>query len=262
MKHIPWAFTIIESLPLPTIKRLAPEMASFIEQKMISADQVKKIIAGENQDWRGKQHPTIFHAALDSKLPPHEKSIERLADDAQMLVMAGTVTTAAALDIITYHLLTQPSTLRKLKNELLAILPSVDDVGKVPLSKIEALPYLTGVIKEGCRLSYGVSTRLQRVDPEHPIVFRDKKADREWVIPAGTPVGMTSVQLHHDEENFPESRRFMPERWLGSEGRRLDRYLVTFSKGTRSCLGINLAYGEMYLVLAGLWYVDPPSYFD
>jgi cytochrome P450 len=34
---------------------------------------------------------------------------------------------------------------------------------------------------------------------------------------------------------------------------RLDRYLVSFSKGSRSCLGINLAYAEMYLWLSGLF---------
>ena len=34
---------------------------------------------------------------------------------------------------------------------------------------------------------------------------------------------------------------------------RLDRYLLSFSKGSRICLGINLAYQELYLVLAAVF---------
>ena len=75
--------------------------------------------------------------------------------------------------------------------------------------------------------------------------------DRDWVIPPGTPVSMTSALIHHDESIFPESYDFQPERWIGNPG--LDRYLVSFSKGSRSCVGINLAYAEMYLWLAGVF---------
>lgn len=71
------------------------------------------------------------------------------------------------------------------------------------------------------------------------------------VIPPGTPVGMTSVLMHHDESIFPDSKSFLPERWLDNP--QLDKYLVSFSKGSRQCLGISLAYAEMYLVLAGIF---------
>jgi len=52
---------------------------------------------------------------------------------------------------------------------------------------------------------------------------------------------MTSVLIHHNEEIFPESYKFKPERWLEKrpEGApSLDRYLVSFSKGSRQCLGM------------------------
>ena len=57
-----------------------------------------------------------------------------------------------------------------------------------------------------------------------------------------------------DPAIFPEPQTFNPDRWLkaADEGKRLDRYLVTFSKGPRSCIGINLAYSEMYLGVAAL----------
>jgi cytochrome P450 len=64
---------------------------------------------------------------------------------------------------------------------------------------------------------------------------------------------MTSNLVHHDERVFPNSHDFQPERWLDNP--RLDRYLVSFGKGGRACLGINLAYAELYLTLAALFRV-------
>jgi cytochrome P450 len=55
---------------------------------------------------------------------------------------------------------------------------------------------------------------------------------------------MTSILIHHNEEIFPESYEFKPERWLKKrpEGAPpLDRYLVSFSKGSRQCVGMKCA---------------------
>ncbi|KAJ8128196.1 hypothetical protein O1611_g5439 [Lasiodiplodia mahajangana] len=253
IKHIPWVYDVMKALPDSLVQWLQPALASFLELRRTARAQIKNIMDGENEEWRGKTHPTIFHAILDSKLPPQEKSVERLTEEAQVLVMAGTLTTASMLELMTFWLLRQPETLQKLKNELRTVMPSISDIGKVPLATLEALPYLTAVIKEGLRLGYGVSTRLQRIDPDKPIVFRDKTTGKEWIIPPKTSVGMTSVQLHHNEENFPDSKKFIPERWLQSNGKRLDKYLVSFCKGSRACVGINLAYGELYLTMACMW---------
>lgn len=253
MKHVPWVNDLLKALPMPLARALHPALASFLDQKLSSEAHVKRIIAGENREWRDKEHPTIFHAVLDSKLPSHEKTVGRLADDAQMMVMAGTLTTASTLEVITFWLLRKPNTLQKLKDELRTVMPSAEDVGRVPLTTLEGLQYLTAIIKEGLRLSYGVSTRLQRIEPNKPMVFKDKTTGREWMIPPKTPVGMTSVQIHQNEDIFTDSAEFIPERWLGSNGKALEKYLVSFCKGSRICLGVNLAYGELYLVLACVW---------
>lgn len=126
-----------------------------------------------------------------------------------------------------------------------------DPETRASLPVLEKLPYLVAVVQEAIRLSYGVSSRLQRVSPEKPMLFTDSSNGKEWSIPPNTPVGMTSALIHHDESIFPNAASFVPERWLGNA--RLDRYLVSFSKGSRQCLGINLAYVEMYLCLATLF---------
>lgn len=167
--------------------------------------------------------------------------------DGQVTVIAGTLTTAWCLSVSTYHLLTLPSVLRKLKAELATAIP--ESGAYVPLATLEQLPYLTACVQEGLRLSCGVSSRLQRVCPDEQLVFKDGK--KEWIIPVNTPVGMTSLLMHYDESVFPDPTSFRPERWL--ENPRLDKYLIAFSRGSRQCIGINLAYAEIYLGLATIF---------
>jgi cytochrome P450 len=50
---------------------------------------------------------------------------------------------------------------------------------------------------------------------------------------------------------FPDPETFRPKRWVEA-GTRLDKYLVSFGKGTRQCVGINLAYAELYLTVAAV----------
>ena len=112
-------------------------------------------------------------------------------------------------------------------------------------SDLEQLPYLSAIITEGLRIGYGVTHRLQRLFPDTTLQY-DK-----YAIPASTPVSMTSVLIHDDPSLFPDPRTFKPERFL--ENPWLKKYLVVFSRGTRQCAGLNLAYAELYLGLAAVF---------
>ena len=150
-----------------------------------------------------------------------------------------------------YHLLTSPETLRKLKAELKSIIPPASSY--TPLAELEQLQYLSAVIKETLRLSYGVPSRLYRVSPDKTLIFAERSSGKQWVIPPGTAVAMSTYLIHHDESIFPESYKFLPERWLDPTKPRLDQYLVSFTKGTRQCLGMNLAYAELYIGLSAIF---------
>jgi len=214
-------------------------------------DQIKSIRDGRNEAYKDHDHPTIFVSILDSKLPEQEKQDVRLSDEAHVLTMAGTITTSWVLEIIMFWLIRQLETLRKLKEELTSAIPELDMVGTIPLPVLDNLPYLNAVMKEGFRLTYGISCRLARIDPDSPMIFTTGK--KQYTIPAGTPVGMTSVQIHHDESIFPDSRKFSPERWLDGKNKAIDKSLVGFNAGSRQCLGINLANVELCLALGAIW---------
>jgi cytochrome P450 len=145
-------------------------------------------------------------------------------------------------------LLTLPHVLRKLKAELTAAIP--DTSVSVPLATLEQLPYLTATIHEALRLSCGVSSRLQRIAPDEDLIFHDD-GGKDWVIPRGTPVGMTSTLMHYDAKYFADPTTFRPERFIEDPG--LTKFLIPFSKGSRQCIGINLAYAEIYLALVTIW---------
>ncbi|KAL5346712.1 hypothetical protein ACLOAV_008419 [Pseudogymnoascus australis] len=253
MKHAPWLNVVFQSLP-DQITRLAhPSLAAFLAQRKHIVDQIVGIKNGANTSNKGLSHDTIFHEILDSKLPEEEKSVRRLSNEAEVLVLAGTLTTALVLDLSTFYLLRKPKALRRLKTELRAAI-SVRDKAN-PIASLEHLPYLNAVIKESLRLTYGVAGRLARM-PQEPLHFTNRSTGQEWIIPAGTPIGMSIAQLHHDETNFPNSHEWIPERWLNEKGdldHKLDKYLLSFTRGSRQCLGMHLGYSELYLVLSAIW---------
>jgi cytochrome P450 len=189
---------------------------------------------GEDKAHTNAQYPTIFHELLKSNLPPQEKSLSRLDDEALGTIGAGATTIAWALVTASFHLTNNPSILKKLQTELKAAIP--DPTIEPDLPQLEKLPYLSACIQEGIRLSYGLAARHARVSPDKATKYK------EWTIPAGTPVSMTIVDVHHDEHIYPNSRSFIPERWLDNpkteEGESLSRYFVSFGKGSRSCIGI------------------------
>ena len=217
--------------------------------------QVKAIMSGNGNDHKeAYSSPTIFHELINSDIPAGERSLSRLIDEGITLIGAGTVTTAHFLSTTAYHILANTEVLQRLQKELREAMPEVSS--QIPLVRLEHLPYLTAVIKEGLRLTHAISHRNARVAQDRSLNFRG------WTIPPGTVVGMTTYMLHTDPAVFPAPQKFLPERWLPPKGPArgttpmastrppLEKYLLPFGKGSRICLGMNLAYAEMYMTLA------------
>lgn len=51
------------------------------------------------------RNDTIFHGLLNSKLPPSEKSIDRMLQEAQLLVVAGQDTTGDSPLVRSFHMI-------------------------------------------------------------------------------------------------------------------------------------------------------------
>ncbi|KAH6645048.1 putative cytochrome P450 [Truncatella angustata] len=248
--HFPASYIIMGLCPTWLVKRVAPNIHRMLLLQQDLRGKIEEIVKTNNDKIQIKsRHPTIFDALLKSDLPSQEKTTRRLGAEAQQMIGAGLETVAWALTTTVYYLLENSLTLERLRAELQEAIP---DATAIPTSvHLEQLPYLSACIKEGIRLSSGVSVRLPRISPNAPMRYKG------WEIPTGTPVSMTTTDVLYDEKVFPQPRSFVPERWLGNpktaEGDSLNHYFVPFGKGPRACIGINLAYVELHLALATLF---------
>ena len=176
---------------------------------------------------------------------------------------AGSESTATALAGAVFHLLQNTDTYQTLTHEIRSAFPTSE---AITLSAITAknLPYLHAVLQETMRLYPPVAVTLpRRVPHEEDGVIIDGRP-----VPAGTTVGVNYFAAFHSPHNFHLPEKFAPERWLtdsstdksssSSSYANDNRDVVQpFSVGPRNCLGKNLAWAEMQLVLSRLlWAYD------
>lgn len=244
VKQFSWMVPLMKAMPDRLVKATQPLMMSLLEfQRGFRRDviQAKEALA------RGEKpvgQETIFYNVLtNDEIRPQEKTTDHLQDEAQTIIAAGTVTTGHTLAIVSFYLIDNPRILGKLQAEVGDL---ISKTGPSPKwQQLEQLPYLTAVITEGLRMGYGVSHRLQRIFPDTPLHYNG------YTVPPMTPVSMTSVLLHENLTFFPDARTFRPERFI--EQPALRKHLVPFSRGSRQCAGISLAYCELYLTLAAIF---------
>ncbi|KAL2043494.1 hypothetical protein N7G274_003801 [Stereocaulon virgatum] len=252
-KHIRFLGPMMKAMPLSVLERSGgSDVKAFVAFLKTSKMQTQRVMAELTSNTAQESLPrTIIHDILRSDyLPPTEKEFDRVSDEVGTVAGAGIETVAQTLRSTIYHLYSNPTLLHRLRTELRDLSNSLNPEaqGEPALAQLESLPYLTAVIMEGLRLSPGLATRLARIAPDRQLVYDDK-----WVVPAGTPVSMTTLLMHWDEGLYPNARKFEPERWTDKERiRKAEKTFAPFSRGTRICLGMHLAWAELYLTLAML----------
>ena len=93
---------------------------------------------------------SLFRYIVNSDMPESELSVERLTKEAQVLLGAGTASTARTLDFISYYILSNPHIRSRLGKELEDVM--ADYPKEVPSrAQLEKLPYLQAIINEGLR---------------------------------------------------------------------------------------------------------------
>jgi hypothetical protein len=94
------------------------------------------------------------------------------------------------LTIITYHVFSQPDIRAKPNEELKGA-----NLDCVLWLELEKLPYLSAVIAEGLRFSYGTPSRLARIASHEDLVYRGKADGGQaagYLIAKGTALGSKS----------------------------------------------------------------------
>ncbi|KAI5456875.1 putative P450 monooxygenase [Mariannaea sp. PMI_226] len=158
-------------------------------------------------------------------------------------LLAGSDTTAISLRAIIYYLVKNPDCFAKAQSEV----DQADREGKlsdyVTYAECLQLHYLQAAMKEAMRCCPGVSFPLERIVPKGGAQLCGVH------LSEGTIVGINPAVIHRDESIFgPDAESFNPERWLGSDAeniKKMDRHLMTFGYGSRTCIGKNISIMEM-----------------
>jgi cytochrome P450 len=191
-------------------------------------------------------------------------SREQLNVESSLLIAAGADTTSVTLAAAFFYLLHNPRVMHTVVDEVLSAYPNETD--ELVPCKLIGLPYLRAVIDETLRLSPPVPSLLPREVLKGGIII-----DGNY-IPEGTIVGVPAYAIHRNPDYFPEPDKFYPERWLPHDSndssdpsppnipRTQDaisharRAFISFSHGSRGCIGRQLAYYELHTALAMVLY--------
>ncbi|KAH7372145.1 putative cytochrome P450 monooxygenase [Cadophora sp. MPI-SDFR-AT-0126] len=203
-----------------------------------SSRRLKRYEAGEKLD-------DFFQALMEDKNgSPNNLEWGEIVAEVGIMMNAGSATTAIAMANVMFQLLKNPTVMEKLRAEVDSVLDDHEVVASY--DKIKHLPYLRACLDESLRLFPPTSHGLTRaVPPEGMDILGE-------YIPGGTSVSISAYVAHRDESIFPMAEKFIPERWLGEEGKRLQPYFLAFSAGARGCIGRNISYLEQTVLLASV----------
>ncbi|KII83645.1 hypothetical protein PLICRDRAFT_119247 [Plicaturopsis crispa FD-325 SS-3] len=241
-KHFPF-LRLLASLP----SWMLPESQKGLSDLRQALSTQVAIVTADPDSLQDLEHESIYHHLLARPTKGLQEAPSHLAllDEAQSLAFAGSLTVGNACIVASLHILTNTSIWIKLARELVEVWPDQDV--PVEFEALEKLPYLTAVIKEALRMSHGVATPLPRIVGPSALEILGCH------IPSGTVVSMGVTFIHNNSDIFSDPFSFDPERWLGPNAKELEPHLVAFSKGPRSCIGINLAWCELYILLANVF---------
>ena len=198
---------------------------------------------------RDQDHTDLMYQILNTQSKNSLSQMEIILNMA-LFISAGTDTTATALTGWTYYVCTHPDVYSRLVSEIRGALVSEDDI---KWEKVKKLQYLDATICEALRLFPPSAASQQRIVPPGGATIDG------YYVPAGKTVAVSPWASTRSRLNFHEPDMFRPERWLGDESYSNDNLNASlpFGTGPRVCIGRNLAYLEMRLILSHLlWNFD------
>ncbi|KAL6808131.1 cytochrome P450 [Trichoderma camerunense] len=168
-------------------------------------------------------------------------SVDQLMNNASNLIIAGSETTATLLCGTTFLLATNPDALSKVTSEVRSTFKNDSDI---TLSSVANLPYMLACLNEALRRYPPVPNGLPRISPGTEIGGH--------FVPKDTIVAVWQWAINHSPDFWTDPFGYYPERFMKDPrfaGDKLEA-MQAFSVGPRNCIGINLAYAEMRLILA------------
>ncbi|KAK7723494.1 hypothetical protein SLS63_008788 [Diaporthe eres] len=248
-KQHPWVSTLTESVFAASMGAMSRRIPILkLAFPFILPKELPQLLARYNELTREKTlkrvkmagevyRPDFFQQILSKG--GDQVHFEELIQQASSLIIAGSETTATFLTSVTFHLLKNRPYLDELTREVRTAFQTAEDINAARCSELK---YLNAVIEEGLRIWPPLSFGQLRESPGAVV--------SGVYLPPGTVCSVDMWSVHHNPKYWKDPDSFRPERWLGDGfGDNKDAF-NPFILGPRACLGINLAYLEMRVILA------------
>ncbi|PGG96365.1 hypothetical protein GX51_07860 [Blastomyces parvus] len=220
VKHIAAASVAAVERRVEELKESRDDKHDMIRKMLeISADRGEKINF-KHSDIVGESHSSLF---------------------------AGADTTSIALTSVLYYLMRHPAVYAKLTAEIDTAM--ADGTISIPITYKDAtkLPYLKACVTESMRLHPGVGLTLPRLVPAGGTTISG------FHIPGGYRVGINGAVVHYDQDVFgPDADEYNPDRWINGDAMLMDKAMIPFGSGQRTCLGKNISLSEIYKMIPRL----------
>lgn len=247
---------------MPVILKLKLDQLLF--RGLYKAQKQFQALSKAQSDWRMKRQDSairdLFTNLLEARDPITLCALteEQLIAEAGVLIVAGSDTVATALTATLFYCLHYPSALSRLQEEIRSVFTEVDEIQSS--QRLDSCSYLRACINETLRLSPPVGALLPRKILAGGLTVDDQH------FPEGIYIGVPHYALHHSELHYPDPFVFKPERWIVSPDPECEisseaavaaaqSAFCAFSVGRFSCVGKTLAYAELSIILARMFWL-------
>lgn len=108
----------------------------------------------------------------------------------------------------------------------------------LPISYTQAikLRYFRACVNEGMRLHPSVGLTMPRIVPTGGATISG------FYFPEGYRVGINGAVVQYDKDIFgPDTEMFRPERWFEEDSSKMEKTMLVFGAGGRTCIGKNVS---------------------
>ena len=202
----------------------------------------------EKLDRDGPDNSTLskLYFAIDEETG-ERMSKKQVIDNALILILAGSETSASALTSLSLLLGLHPAVFKKIKAEQREVCAKYGD--ELTKESINECVYLDAVIKETLRMKPLEAMEMRQVSDSNMVVD-GKRIPKNWlaILNVKNTHWEDPVVYKEDGSHMDVKKGFVPERWLDESTK--PRAWIPFGDGKRRCVGERLAWVEMKVIMS------------
>ena len=140
-RFVPTAIQFLRKLPIPVIRCILPKVANFLLLELDISEKMHAILNSEKKQEENSKS-VILESLSDERIPAQERTVKRLLDEGLVLTIAGTETSARALSVGIFYMLSNKSIVSRLREEVMNAVPRDQSPDTWTLQQLEPLPFL------------------------------------------------------------------------------------------------------------------------